>query len=297
MTAVRVGRFPLHSPEWYAAREGALGGSEIAAVLGLSRWESRFSLWHRKAGTIGPQPTNAEMDAGTRLEDAICQRFADDHPELKVRRAGTYRAKDRPWQIANPDRLVTGNGHGRAILETKLALYPDEWGTPGTDEIPPYYLTQCRWYLDVFDAQTCWVEVFIGSQGEFREYIVEADPDDQAYLREAGREFLDTLHAGTPPDIDEHDETYRAVKALHPDIDNESVEISAELAHQYNDALAAAHEAHRVKTLAASTVCHALGSARKATYHEQTIALRVAGRGDTPPFIRPGRGIPRKNLP
>ncbi|MDQ3578214.1 MAG: YqaJ viral recombinase family protein, partial [Actinomycetota bacterium] len=56
-----VGDFAPGSPEWHAARAQGLGGSEIAAVLGLSPWESRFSLWHRKTGTASPVVENDIM--------------------------------------------------------------------------------------------------------------------------------------------------------------------------------------------------------------------------------------------
>jgi hypothetical protein len=72
-----VGFFKPGTPDWHAAREHGIGGSEIAAILGMSKWESRFSLWHRKKGLIGPKAQNTEMEAGTRLEPAICRKFAD----------------------------------------------------------------------------------------------------------------------------------------------------------------------------------------------------------------------------
>ena len=53
-TGVLIGTFSPGSEEWLAARADGLGGSEVAAVLGLSPFESRFSLWHRKAGRVGP---------------------------------------------------------------------------------------------------------------------------------------------------------------------------------------------------------------------------------------------------
>ena len=101
-----IGVFEHASPAWHAARADGIGGSEISAVLGLSIWESRFSLWHRKAGGFPPREASTEMEAGRRLEPVICEVFAERHPGLETRRGGTFRNCERRWQIANPDQLV-----------------------------------------------------------------------------------------------------------------------------------------------------------------------------------------------
>lgn len=298
-----VGDWPVASPEWHAARQNGLGGSEIAAVLGLSPWESRFSLWHRKRGSIGGQVENSEMDAGKRLEPAICDKFADDHPEFVVMRCGTFRHPDRPWQIANPDRLLFSTGTCRgniavcrehehppvALLEAKLALYPDEWGQQGTDQIPPYYLAQCRWYLDVFTLDRIHIEVFIGAAGEFREYLVQRDDADQQLMRDAALEFLESIARDERPDIDAHSATYQAVRELHPDIDPIDVEIDPVLAQDYQNAYVAAAAADAVKQQQVSRMLDAMGQARRAVCLGEQIALRIPGRGDNPPFLRPCR--------
>ncbi|MGH3923507.1 MAG: YqaJ viral recombinase family protein, partial [Pseudonocardiaceae bacterium] len=89
-----LGYFEPGSPEWHTAREDGLGGSEIAAVMGLSPWESRFSLWHRKAGRLDPVQESPEMEWGKRLEDVIAIKFGECHPELDVVRTGLWRNRE-----------------------------------------------------------------------------------------------------------------------------------------------------------------------------------------------------------
>lgn len=295
MSAVHVGTWPLGSDSWHAARAKGLGGSEIAAVLGLSPWESPFSLWHRKAGHVPPQAVNDEMDAGTRLEPVIVQRNTERHHDLIARATGTWAHEDRLWQIANPDGIYCAKGRlTDSLIEAKFVIYPDEWGQAGTDQIPPYYLAQCRWYLDVFGLDTCYVEVFIGSQGEFREYVIHADEADQAFMRDKAQAFLASIAAGEPPDLDGSDATYQAVRHLAPGIQDVDMEISADLATEYERALRDAAAAKEAKQLAAARVAQAIGTARRATFMKQTYAIRVPGQNGAPPFLRPGRGIPSK---
>ena len=101
-----LGWFEPGTPEWHAARANGIGGSEIAAVVGLSPHESRFSLWHRKKGLVGPVEENPQMRWGKKHEPTICAEFAELHPEWIVHISGTYAAAGRAWQIANPDRLL-----------------------------------------------------------------------------------------------------------------------------------------------------------------------------------------------
>jgi putative phage-type endonuclease len=293
-TAELVGTFEVGSPEWHAARANGLGGSEIAAVLGLSKWESPLSLWLRKAQQIPlDDEDKSEMEAGRRLEEAICQKFADTHPEYLMSDAGTYRHTDRPWEIANPDKFLAHRENGysdgvpTALLEAKFAIYDEEWGDPGTDQIPPYYLTQTRWYLDVFGLDTCYVEVFIGSQGEFREYIVKADPMDQAFLVDAAAGFMQSLAAGERPPVDGHDETYRAIRKLHAGIERDlDIELSTATFTEYVEAKRLEKAFKAANNKASSLVLEEMGDARRALYAQEVIAHRLPGKASKPPFLK-----------
>jgi predicted phage-related endonuclease len=50
MTPILLPKHELHSEAWHEARRSRLGGSEIAAVLGLSPWQSPFSCGTSRPG-------------------------------------------------------------------------------------------------------------------------------------------------------------------------------------------------------------------------------------------------------
>ena len=64
MTIITLPAFQPGTEEWVAQRATALGGSEIAAVLGLSPFESKFALWHRKQGIAQPTEDSPVMEWG-----------------------------------------------------------------------------------------------------------------------------------------------------------------------------------------------------------------------------------------
>lgn len=307
MTAIQLGSFVVESDEWNEARRWRLGGSEIAAVLGKSPYESRFSLWLRKAGLVGKVQGDGLMTAGRYVEAACAAWFQDQHPEYDVRETGTWIHLDRPWQLANPDRLIyleedwqryISGGPApepRAILECKFAPYGDDWGKPGTDEIPDPYKLQTRWYSSVFDDLPVKVAALVG--GSFGEWEIEQDADDIATMLAAGRQFLDTLEAGHRPDIDDHEATYTAVREIHPDIEaGEDFELDDASALEYlesKDAVAAAEKRHRK---ARSVVLDRMGNANYATWQDTRIARRQSSNGNTP-HLASTRKDPRDKKP
>jgi len=276
-----IGVFEHGSPEWHAARMDGIGGSEISAVLDISIWESPFSLWHRKAGAVPPREANTEMEAGRRLEPVICEVFAERHPNLETRRGGTFRNRQRRWQIANPDQLVYEHGRLTAIHEAKFALYPERFGKEGTDEVPPYYQAQCRWYADTFGITRTYLTAFVGSTGEFREYVIDADADDTALMRERAEAFMASVAAGIRPPIDGHDATYRMVKELPEGLDDIDVEVPGPMRDEYFDALERYAAAKTEKQRTAAVVLDAIGTGRRAVYLTDLVATRTVRDGKT----------------
>lgn len=294
MTAVLLGRWPTGSPEWNTARAGTMTGSRIAAAAGISPHESPFSLWHRMAGEVGDQAVSPEMEWGTRLEAAVLAKFRDAHPEWRIRPTGTWQNSERPWQTGNPDGLITLRRGRivRSLLECKTARYPDEWGEPGTDEIPVHYRAQVLWYLDTLGLDTCHVAVLIGGS-DYREYLVTYDQAEAKILRRIGREFLASLARGERPPIDGHDSTRQVIRELHPDIESATVELSDACAHGLIVARADYDSANAVYVRARNHVADEMGDAHYAEWRGHRIADRRAKKADgSLPYVQIARTLP-----
>lgn len=57
-----IGRWDSGSPGWRTARANRVGGSRIAALLGLSPWESPYSAWCQCGGGA-PRPSQGDQYA------------------------------------------------------------------------------------------------------------------------------------------------------------------------------------------------------------------------------------------
>lgn len=268
-----------HTPEWYAQRRKGIGASEIAAVMGISPWESPFSLYWRKVEGWEVEETD-RMRTGTLLEPAIAawaaetidpnNNWADFVPGWLI---AHY---ERPWQLATPDRIVrlqcetcpgglmcTHEAQARPLapLELKWTGSWDGWGDEDTDQIPVQYRAQVLWQCDVLGVDEWYVAV-LGPSG-FRLYRGRQDPKDIAVMVEAGRRFMARIEAQDPPPIDDHSATLTTLKLLHPDLDDETVTVPDDVAEGYLRAVRMVKLAEKVRDRYEIQLRDLAGSARR----------------------------------
>lgn len=263
--------------EWLAARRKGIGASEIAAVLGISPWESPFSLYWRKVNDWDFDGS-AAMEWGTRLEEAIAQKYVDGHPELELGLGQLEHHAIHPWMLATPDRYLWPVETTRldviALLELKTAHTADGWGEPGTTEIPVYYRAQVLWQMAVVDVLWADVAVLIGGS-DYREYTVHWDDKDINVMHEAGRRFMARIENGDPPPIDDHHATLFTLKRLHPDLEDTEAEVDARVAANYRRACKAYKLAERAKGRYEALLRDQMGSAKRATVEGRKVATRT----------------------
>jgi putative phage-type endonuclease len=276
-----LGWFEPGTPDWHAARANGIGGSEIAAVLGLSPHESRFSLWHRKKNMIAPVEETDVMYWGKLHEPTICAEFARRHPDWDIQPSPTYAAAGHPSEIANPDRLVLDSEWRTvAIVEAKTSRDDEGWGEEGTDQIPVHYRAQCLWYLMVLGVPVCHVAVLIAG-ADYREYVVEYDPADAAQMREAAAEFQRTLAADERPPIDGHSATYQTIRELPDGMDDVDVEIETALRDRFHAAQDAFWLAEDELTASKGLLLDAIDTGRRAVCETKRVATRTVRDGKT----------------
>lgn len=210
--------------QWVEARKNGIGGSDVASIMGLNKYSSPLNVWLVKTGREeSPDLSdNQAVEWGNRLEAVVADKFADEHPELQVRRRNaTMVSIKRPWAFANIDRWVT-DGHGNVgILEVKTVgmRRAADWD----NGVPLYYLTQVMHYMSVTGYQYAWVAVLIGGQ-EFREYYIERDEADIKVINDAVDTFWrDFVETDTAPALIGNDPEANALLSQHSDPSQEFV--------------------------------------------------------------------------
>lgn len=266
-----------------------MSASKIAAVVGLSTYESPFSLYYRMAGVIPVASETDEIRRGHYLEPGVAQWFADQHPSWVIEPGGSWQHPERAWQVSNPDRMVKRDDGVPAGLECKTAADSDEWGPAGSEIVPAGYRAQAMWQMDTTGARLTYIAVLLPYL-EFREYVIEYDADEADYYVARGAAFMDSLPGGSKPrdpNIDSHSQTYQALRSLHPDIDpTVDAVIAPSVGRRYVAAINGLKRAEERKNRASSMLLTRMGSARRAVCQGQQLAIRIPGRGDAPPSLR-----------
>ena len=178
-------------------RKNGVGGSDVAAIIGISKWATPLDIFERKTGRAPEQEETPAMYWGTTLEAVVADEFAK-RTGWKVERCETIR---REWRIANLDRVVTLPDGSKAVLECKTAnAYSDMAYGESQEEgillgiklepaiIPDYYQTQVQWYLHLTGYQKAYLAVLIGGQ-DYRIFEIARDDDLIQKLDEACEDF------------------------------------------------------------------------------------------------------------
>ncbi|MFK4801729.1 YqaJ viral recombinase family protein [Streptomyces sp. MPA0124] len=294
---VLLGHLTPGTPDWDAARAGlTITATEIAAVVGLSPWMSRFTLWHKKAGLrAAPFEMTPAIEWGNRLEDAVAAKWQDEHPGLIAAPAGTWKHRERQWQRATPDRLIYPQPAGEfdltsqaaGLLEVKTSPMGDEWGPDGAEDgVPIWYRCQVMWQMDVLGVRRTDFAVLISGH-DYREYVVEYDEGEAKTLRDAAEQFLNEVRAGQRPPIDSADDTYKTIRVQPDGFDDVDVEITAEAAARYENAQAEVKAAAEELTAAKSVVLDLIGTGRRAVCDGRRVAYRIPKPDGTTKSLNP----------
>jgi putative phage-type endonuclease len=175
--------------EWLRERQTGIGGSDVAAILGLSKYKTPYTVYQEKRGELGPQPDNEAMRWGRYLEPAVRQAYADETGRQVLLPEKMIRHPRHGFMVANLD----GYTEDRRIFEAKTARSADGWGMAGSDEIPQPYLLQVQHYLEVTGFEVADVAVLIAGS-DFRLYEVPADRELQEMLVDAEADFWKQVH-------------------------------------------------------------------------------------------------------
>lgn len=169
-------------------RLGRITSSVAAAVLDLDPYSSPYDALLRIKG----DDNFAGNDATRRgnLMEPACLQFAAEETGLHLKPADFVAYED--WSGDSADALlVDPSGKAQAVVEAKtvsLQAMSDQWGEPGTDDIPEKYLVQCHWHLLHHPtAEVCLVPVVFGGDFVFRLYEVPRDRKFEAHIRSVAK--------------------------------------------------------------------------------------------------------------
>lgn len=180
---------------WLQARRLGIGGSDAAAILGLSRYATPLQIYLDKVGASTPRVDSDEMRWGRTLEPLIVDEYARSR-EVEVRRNVFATSPDRPWMFGSLDGMSADN----RVVEAKAVGFQKmhEWGEEGSDYVPTEYLIQVQHYMAVTGAESADVAALFGGQ-RFRIYTVARDAELIDTMVDRLQAFWDRVLLRRPP--------------------------------------------------------------------------------------------------
>lgn len=182
--------------EWLEARRKCITGTDVAAIEGLSKYNSPMSVYLDKLGLSEPIQENETMKWGKALEPVIADRWASEKgvkiSQGEFLRLGIYGG--------TPDYVADD----RTLLEVKTAGHYSSkfWGETGTDLIPDSYMCQVQWYLMLLGLEKAELAALIGGQ-DYRVYQIERnDKLIDMLTRDADRFWFEHVEKKQAPAID-----------------------------------------------------------------------------------------------
>lgn len=209
--------------DWLTARRGGLGSSDVAAILGISRYGNALSVWHDKTGGLPLESDDSEPALwGRAFEETVAREWARRNRSV-VRRVGLVQNIDRPWQMCTLDRRVLecplADGQEKCAVEIKCRdkMKASQFRAGVADDV----LVQTLWQADVCGYDHVHAAVLIGGN-DYRQYVIRIRDHAQLIddLRAAGARAWQQITDRRAPVLDhdaDPDVLLDLYGRLHPD--------------------------------------------------------------------------------
>ena len=225
----------LNNQDFANLRAKSLGGSDVGALLGLSKYRTAVEVWMEKTGRSTSHTDSLPLRFGSFAESFVANEYAlatglplIHHETAMIHPQFSYMHGHIDRFICSSPTLFDDAGHLQAsrILECKTAnpFTSHEWGEVGSDQVPLSFLVQCAWYLALTGLEQADLAVLFGN-ADFRIYEIQRDLELEEMILSRAQSFWDqhVLRDTPPPAQSESD-----YKQLFPKAQSKTTEAPKE---------------------------------------------------------------------
>lgn len=213
MFEVLVNTKDLSREDWLKYRNKGIGGSDVAAICGISKYKSALELWMEKTGQIEHGESGEAAYWGTMLEPIIRDEFVK-RTSIKVRcLKAILKHPKHSFMLANLDGVAKDPVYKDCIFEAKTAsaYKSEQW----IDGIPEEYMLQVQHYMAVTGYQRAYVAALIGGN-TFVHKVIERDDELIDMIIKLEEHFWNCVLTNTPPSIDGSNGCTELLNRLYP---------------------------------------------------------------------------------
>ena len=221
---IAISTLNMSREEWLEHRRRTIGGSDAAAIVGLSKWATPLTVYMDKKGLFPDKPDSIPMRIGRELEETVARLWMEETGKKCQRRNAILINPAYPFAHANVDRWVVGENAG---LECKTTSEMNMKTFRG-NEYPANYYVQCMHYMALTGADRWHLAVLVGNRELFT-FTIERDEEEIAALMEQEKAFYENyLLPGIMPAPSGSAQDGAALGSLYADEDDdaEAVDLS-----------------------------------------------------------------------
>lgn len=176
------------SKPWLDWRSQGIGGSDVAAIMGLSPYATREQLLQEKLG-FAKREENYKMRRGDAME-ATARILAEKHLQMSLFPACAEH-DEIPWARCSFDGI---NRTRRTLVEIKAPNKITHEKALDWKLLEPYYRVQCQYQMFVANYESCFYcslsanDIFSEAE-KFVMFGVQEDAEEQAAIIEACESF------------------------------------------------------------------------------------------------------------
>lgn len=191
-----------------------IGASRVAAILGLSPYQTPMGVWMDMTNPE-PRADTPATERGRFLERGILEWGGHKLGAQRVEYGAPISEPgiaipDAPWASVHPDGAYLVDGRWR-LGEVKTSRVAHAWGDNGTDQVPDWYLCQVQMQLAaVPDAEDAVVAAYLPVQDQLLMMPVARDDEFQRFMIDTvGDWYYRHIILGEAPSLDASDATKR----------------------------------------------------------------------------------------
>lgn len=205
---------------WLQYRRLGIGGSDVAACMGLSPFVTMRDLWRDKVGILPAVPdanNRLAKEIGHRLESLVAEEFARRTGMMVYKIKKMFRHPKYPFMLADTDYFCE-NAQGQTfILEIKTSHSRNRYKW-ANNMVPFHVDRQGRHYMAVNDVDGCFFAcLFDNSEADLEIRFINRDFSIEDEMIEDEKYFWnDFVLAGVePPLLEEPDKVLESIRRFY----------------------------------------------------------------------------------
>ena len=205
--------------DWLEKRKHGIGGSDIAVIMGHSKFKSPYDLFLEKTQNI-IEPENFNMRRGSSLEPTVIKAYLQVSGDRLVNHRQAidqfimggvklvsespmmFESTDNPIKKGSPDGLILSDERdGLGVLEAK-APSAQVYRRIKREGLSDSWIDQVQWYMNILKLKWAAVAVFSAEYWELQSFIITEDLVYQENLVSAATHWWKCIETNTAPNVE-----------------------------------------------------------------------------------------------